>query len=97
MAKTEPKPDPNAPTQDSGSTGDPGTDEPTREASTKTKAKAKAVPALRIRSVPESFCRAGRRWTREVQVVPLSEFTPDQVEALMAEPNLAVVETELEA
>ena len=53
------------------------------------------VPALQIVSRPESFCRAGRRWTHDPQVVPLSEFTKAQITALKAESNLVVTETTL--
>jgi hypothetical protein len=49
-----------------------------------------AIPALSVRSVQESFCRAGRCWTQEVQVVALSEFTEEQVAALLGEKNLVV-------
>jgi hypothetical protein len=47
---------------------------------------------LVVRSVRASFRRAGRTWTRTAQVVAKADFTPDQVEALKAEPNLAVTE-----
>lgn len=61
-----------------------------------TKAKPKAVPALSVRSVGETFCRGGRRWTREPQVVALSEFTEEQVASIKAEPLVFAVETTLE-
>ena len=56
----------------------------------------KEVPALKISSRPESFCRAGRRWTREPQVIAVSEFTKAQIVMLKAETLLAVEETTLE-
>lgn len=54
-----------------------------------------SVPALKVTSRPDSFCRAGRRWTKEPQTVPLSDFKPEHVESLKAEPNLVVEETTL--
>ncbi len=57
----------------------------------------KTVPGLRIRAVPENgFCRSGRRWSREAQDVPQSEFTKAQIKALREEPNLVVVDVEIE-
>lgn len=60
-------------------------------------ATAGTVPALSIRSIPDSFCRAGRRWSRDERLVALSEFTPAQVEALRAESNLVVEDSTLPA
>ena len=56
-----------------------------------------SIPALKVTSRPDSFCRAGRRWTKEPQIVPLSEFKPEQVESLKAESNLVVEETAMDA
>lgn len=53
---------------------------------------ATKVKALKIRSVKPHFYRAGRRWTREAQVVLASEFSTTQIKALMDEPHLAVSE-----
>lgn len=64
-----------------------------------TKQPGKAGPAtkgLKVASAVEGFRRAGRAWGREPQVVPLSELTADQVEALKAEPNLVVVDVDIE-
>jgi hypothetical protein len=47
---------------------------------------------LEISSRPESFCRAGRRWTRTPEQVPLTAFSKEQVSALKAEPKLVVIE-----
>lgn len=59
--------------------------------------KTKKVPGLRIRAVPENgFCRAGRRWAREAQDVPLTEFDKKQVAALRAEPMLVVIDVEID-
>ena len=60
-------------------------------------ANKKTIQALEISSRPESFYRAGRRWTRTASVVPVSEFSKDEIKALKAEPNLAVVEKTIEA
>ena len=56
----------------------------------------KTIPALKIRAVPpRGFYRAGRRWTPEPQVVPLSDFDKKQIAALRAEPNLVVENAEI--
>ena len=54
------------------------------------------VPGLRIRTVPETFCRAGRQWGRQAQDVPVSEFTEAQIKALCEEPNLVVVDVDID-
>lgn len=85
---------PSTPTNEAIQTGDP---EAAATPVAKAKDKPAGIPALRIRAVPEQgFCRSGRRWTREPQVVPVSDFTPEQVAALKAEALLVVVETTLE-
>lgn len=57
---------------------------------------AKPIPALAVRAIPAAgFCRAGRRWTPEVQVVALAEFSKDQVKALRAESALVVEDVEI--
>ena len=59
--------------------------------------KKQTVPGLRIRAVPENgFCRAGRRWPREAQDVPLTEFDKKQLAALRAEPMLVVIDVEID-
>jgi len=56
----------------------------------------KTIPALKIRAVPpKGFCRAGRRWAPEPQVVPLSALDRKQIAALRAEPNLVVEDVEI--
>lgn len=52
------------------------------------------VPALFIKSVPESFCRCGRRFTREGYGIALDILTTDEIERLKSEPNLVVEEVE---
>lgn len=55
----------------------------------------KPIPGLRVRSVPLSYWRAGRRWTKEPQEVPASAFSKAQIALLRAEPNLVVEDIEL--
>lgn len=56
-------------------------------------ADTKPIPALRIRACQESFWRAGRKWTREAQTVPASDFTKAQLAQLRSEPLLVVEDT----
>ncbi len=60
----------------------------------KAAADKKEVPSLFIKSVPESFCRCGRRFTREGYGIALDVLTADEIERLKAEPNLVVEEVE---
>jgi hypothetical protein len=60
-------------------------------------ADSKPSPGLRVRSVPASFWRAGRKWTKEPQEIPVSALSKPQVTALRAEPNLVVEDIELAA
>jgi hypothetical protein len=60
----------------------------------KTETPAKKVPALKVSSLREGFRRGGRAWTKEAQVVKLSDLTKDQIAQIKGEPMLAVVETE---
>lgn len=57
----------------------------------------KPIPGLRVRSVPASFWRAGRKWTKEPQEIPVSDFSKAQLTALRAEPNLVVEDIDLVA
>ena len=57
----------------------------------------KPIPALRVRSVPASFWRAGRKWTKEPQEIPASAFSKAQLTALRADPCLVVEDIELAA
>ena len=57
----------------------------------------KPSPGLRVRSVPASFWRAGRKWTKEPQEIPVSSLSKPQVTALRAEPNLVVEDIEMAA
>lgn len=52
------------------------------------------VPALWIRSVPESFMRCGRRFTRDGYGVALDVLTEEEIQRLKDEPNLVVEEVE---
>lgn len=48
------------------------------------------IEALFIRSVPESFRRAGYRFTREGHGIALDLLSDEQIEALVNDPNLVV-------
>lgn len=52
------------------------------------------VPALWIRSVPESFMRCGRRFTREGYGIALDVLTEEEIQRLKDEPNLVVEEVD---
>lgn len=52
------------------------------------------VPALFIKSVPESFCRCGRRFTREGYGIALDVLTDEEIQRLKDEPNLVVEEVD---
>lgn len=54
------------------------------------------VPAITVRSIPESFWRARRQFTQEVQTIPLSELSEEDLAEIEAEPLLAVQRTEVE-
>lgn len=51
---------------------------------------------LVVRAVTEGFRRAGRAWSTQETTVPIGEFSEQQIEALLAEPNLVVVPAVLE-
>jgi hypothetical protein len=55
----------------------------------------KTIKVLEITSRPESFCRAGRRWTRIPVQVPIDDLTKDEIKALKSEKELAVVEKDV--
>ncbi|MDZ7888533.1 MAG: hypothetical protein U5M72_04425 [Pseudomonas sp.] len=54
------------------------------------------VPAITVRSIPESFWRARRQFTQELQTIPLSELSEEDLAEIEAEPLLAVQRTEVE-
>lgn len=56
-----------------------------------------ADKGLKVVSAVEGFRRGGRAFGREPVIVPLSELTPEQAEAIKAEPRLAVVEVDIPA
>jgi hypothetical protein len=65
-----------------------------------TKSTPKAGPAdraLRVICATEGFRRAGRVFGRDAVTIPLAELTPEQHEAILAEPALASVEVDLPA
>lgn len=47
-----------------------------------------APSVLRVYSYAPRFCRAGFRFTPEPTDLLLSDLTPEQIEAIEAEPNL---------
>lgn len=49
-----------------------------------------AVPALRITSAVDGFRRAGVAHSKRATEYPADAFSPEQIEALQAEPNLVV-------
>lgn len=62
------------------------------------KAAGPATQGLRIVSRRDGgFRRAGRHFNAEGTTVPLSELTADDVEQLRSEPQLVVVDVEIDA
>lgn len=49
------------------------------------------VTHLQVRALKAGFRRAGRSWPAEEVTVAAEEFTAEQIEQLLAEPNLVVV------
>jgi hypothetical protein len=65
-------------------------------AKTKSTAAGPATKGLKVVSAVEGFRRGGRAFGREATVVPLSELTNEQLDAIKGEPSLAVVEVDIE-
>ena len=67
----------------------------TKKTTNKTQAPSPAVDAavthLVVQAKRDGFRRAGRAWPAEQTIVPIDEFTEDQVRELLAEPQLVVV------
>lgn len=61
------------------------------------KARIVTVPALSVVAAREGFRRAGRAWSKECIVVPLSELTEEQIEQIKNESVLTVTEVEIPA
>ena len=57
--------------------------------------KGKPVAGLRVASKGASFCRAGRRFTRDPVDIPLAELSDEQVRRLRNEPALVVQDVEI--
>lgn len=55
------------------------------------------MKALSVQSSREGFRRAGRAWSKEAVVVPLSELSEGQIEQLRNEAMLTVTETDIPA
>lgn len=49
------------------------------------------VTHLIVRSLVNGFRRAGRSWSSEETAVPIDELSAEQVEQLLAEPQLVVM------
>lgn len=49
------------------------------------------VTHLQVRALTNGFRRAGRAWSARDEIVPIGEFTPEQVEQLLAESQLVVL------
>lgn len=67
-------------------------------ATQKTKIPATAGPStrgLKVVARTPSFWRGGRQFGAEAVTVPLSELTPEQVEAITSEPMLVVQEVDI--
>lgn len=66
-----------------------------------TKKRNAAGPADKSLSVaarhPNGFYRAGRRWGAEATIVPLSELSAEEADALRHEPMLVVTEVDVQA
>lgn len=67
----------------------------TKKTTNRTQAASPAVDAavthLFVQAKRDGFRRAGRAWPAEQTVVPIDEFTEDQVRELLSEPQLVVV------
>lgn len=63
-------------------------------AATKPEKQTKSAPVdiVRVRALPHRFRRAGFEFGREERVLRVADLTQKQIEALKAEPMLAVVE-----
>ena len=73
------------------------TDAGDTKASTKADKKStNKVAALKVSSLREGFRRGGRAWSKEAQIVKLSDLTKDQIAQIKSEPMLAVIETEVD-
>lgn len=47
-----------------------------------------AEPMLHVTAKVDGFRRGGRAWPKTETIVPASEFTPEQLAAILAEPRL---------
>lgn len=57
----------------------------------------KKQAVLQVTARPDKFRRAGFTFTREVTTLVLKDLKKEQIAALKEEPNLVVIETEVEA
>lgn len=56
-----------------------------------------ATRGLKVIASREGFRRGGHAFGREAKVIPLSELTAEQADAIRGEAMLAVVEVDIEA
>jgi hypothetical protein len=73
-----------------GAANPPGLGEPGGFLSAADAGNKPATGSLRITSTLEGFRRAGVAHSRQPQVFPVGSFSPEQIEALLAEPLLSV-------
>lgn len=69
---------------------------------TNTKTSKSAEPvgptaAIKVVCATPGFRRGGRAWGPDATTVPVSEFKPEQLDAIRAEPRLIVVDVEIDA
>jgi hypothetical protein len=58
--------------------------------------KAGPVPAIQVVCATPGFRRGGQAWGPEPRVLPVSQFTEEQLEQIRAEPRLVVLDTVIE-
>lgn len=58
---------------------------------------ARTVKALSVQSSRAGFRRAGRAWSKEAAVVPLSELTEGQIDQIRNEAMLTVTDIDIPA
>ena len=46
--------------------------------------------ALRVSATRDGYRRAGRGWSRTPEIVPLADFSDEQIQQLVSDPHLAV-------
>lgn len=78
-----------------GGQSQPAADQSKPEAQAKpTNSKKEKVPGLKISARVEGFRRGGRAWSIAPTVVALEQFTEEQLDQILTEPNLIVSDVE---